>query len=125
MKSRVDTVPTVNLDEVYEAHGIEVPTLEQVLQNPAKEYTEPKDREEFPSLGRVHFFVTKLQANEYVDPIDVDSISSTLVVDGLHRLLAHRVLGIPKIRIHFSGWVDDLKRLSKRPKTFDSLTQVP
>lgn len=124
MSTRVDLIPTINLDDVYEAHAIDVPTLEQVLQTPVQEYLEPGDRLEFPSLGRVHFFVAKLQANEAVDPIDVDSLSSTLVIDGAHRLLAHRVLGIPKIRIHFSGWVDDLKRLKKRTRV-DSTTVIP
>jgi hypothetical protein len=124
MSTRVDNVQTINLDWGYEAHGLDIPTLEQVLQTPVQEFIEPRDRLEFPSLGRVHFFVAKLQANEAVDPIDVDSMSSTLVIDGVHRLLAHRVLGIPKIRIHFSGWVDDLKRLKKRTRV-DPTTVIP
>ena len=116
MTSRGDLIPTINLDDAYDAHSIDIPTLEQVLQTPVQDFIEPGDRLEFPSLGRVHFFVRKLQANEVVDPIDVDSMSSTLVIDGIHRLLAHRVLGIPKIRIHFSGWLDDLKQLKKRTR---------
>lgn len=124
MKTRFDTVPTANLDGVFEAHGIDIPTLEQVLQSSVQEYIEPEDRVEFPSLGRVHFFVRKLQAKEPVDPIDVDSMSSTLVIDGAHRLLAHRVLGIPSISIQFSGWLDDLKRLKKRTR-IDLTTAIP
>lgn len=116
MKDRVDLIPTTNLEVIFEVLGVDIPTLEQVLQVPVQGYIEPADRLEFPSLGRVHFFVRKLQAKEPVDPIDVDSMSSTLVIDGAHRLLAHRVLGIPNIRIHFSGWLDDLKRLKKRTR---------
>lgn len=69
-------------------------------------------------LGRVRYFVDRLQAGEELDPIMVDNVCDgghiypqPLVLDGHHRFVAYRLTKRPTIPAHYSGRVDLLEYL--------------
>lgn len=100
-------------------------TAKDLLQYPPQEEfvgDDPKRDDDAWNFGRVRFF-EKLQKGLSLEPITVDNICNNghiapvpVLIDGHHRLAAHRIAKVQKIPTYYSGRVDLLNYLVGKTK---------